>query len=333
MSKNTIIAIAEQAGVSPATVSRALNNQPGVGERKRREIVALAAKLNYTPNVIARSLQGKRTNTVAYVVDISNRPAADLLFKDFITVLADQCAHYGMDLLIHPSVSIDASGDGLARMIRSGRADGLIIADTRLDDPRLRFLLGQPMPFIAFGRSGIDAQYPYVDIDGEWGIYTATTHLVERGHQRIAYLGLPIDYTYALHRRAGYQRALRDHGLHADPALYTVISNESEAREAVRVLFELPEPPTAFVAASDLLAIYAMAVATQRGLRAGVDYAITGFDDLPLAMHTSTPLTTMRQPFNQVCDQLIALLARVMNNEDGPRQILLRPDLIVRESS
>src|SRR6266540_1542907 len=105
MSKRTIIEIADRVGVSPASVSRALNNLPGVSADKRRQILAVAEELNYHPNAIARSLQGQRTNTVAYVADVSNRPAADLLFKDFITVLADRCARYGMDLLIHASMT------------------------------------------------------------------------------------------------------------------------------------------------------------------------------------------------------------------------------------
>jgi LacI family transcriptional regulator len=333
MSKSTIVAIAEQAGVSTATVSRALNNMPGVGEETRRRILALAAELNYYPNVIARSLQGKRTNTVAYVADVSNRPAADLLFKDFITILADRCARYGMDLLIHPATTIDADHLAVARILRSGRADGIILADTRQHDPRLIYLIEQRLPFIAFGRSEIASDYAYVDIDGEWGIFTATSHLVARGHRRVAYLSLPFDYSYAIHRHAGYLRALQESGLVYDPALLTVVSNETETREAMTYLLDLPSPPTALVAASDLLAIYAMSVAAQRGLHAGRDYAITGFDDLPLAAHTSTPLTTMRQPFDLVCDELIALLYRVMHNEPGPHQILLRPELIVRGSS
>lgn len=333
MSKSTIIAIAERVGVSTATVSRALNNMPGVGEARRREILAVAAELRYYPNAIARSLQGQRTHTVAYLADVSNRPAADLLFKDFITVLADRCARYGMDLLIHPASSGGGSMDDVDRLLRSGRADGLILADTRLDDRRLRYLLHHRLPFIAFGRSDVTGDYPYVDIDGEHGIHLATSHLLDRGHRRIAYLGLPLDYAYSVHRQRGYGRALRERGIADDPRLQVELTNESEARGAMAALLDRDEPPTAFVAASDLLAIYAMSAATQRGLVAGRDYAITGFDDLPLVAHTAPPLTTVRQPFDAACDELIALLARVLDNTDGPRQVLLRPELVVRESS
>lgn len=334
MSKRTIIEIAERVGVSPATVSRALNNVPGVSPEKRRQIVATAEELNYHPNAIARSLQGQRTNTVAYVADVSNRPAADLLFKDFITVLADRCAGYGMDLLIHrPTTGGEPMGD-FARILRTGRADGLILADTRLQDERVRYLTEQRLRFIAFGRTNLEIDHPYVDVDGEWGIYAATSHLIERGHRRIAFLGLPLDYSYGVHRRDGYLRALREHDLPLNPAHLVVgLTNETDARLAMDRLLSLPGQPTAFVAAGDLLAIHAMSVAGKRGMVAGRDYGITGFDDLPLAAHTTPPLTTMRQPFERVCDELIAMLARVLADEPGERHVLLRPDLIVRGSS
>lgn len=334
MSKRTIIEIAERVGVSPASVSRALNNLPGVNPEKRQQIMAVAADLNYHPNAIARSLQGQRTNTVAYVADVGSRPAADLLFKDFITVLADRCARYGMDLLIHPATNGAEQLGDVGRLLRSGRADGLIIADTRQHDPRVRLLAEQGLCFIAFGRSNLGVDYPYVDVDGELGVYTATHHLIERGHRRVAFLGMPLDYSYAQHRRDGYLRAMREFGLPVDPALCILtLANESDARACMESLLALAEPPSAFVAASDMLAIYAMSVAGKHGLQAGRDYAIIGFDDLPLAAHTAPPLTTMQQPFDQVCDELIAMLARVLQAEPGPRHVLLPPRLIVRETT
>src|SRR2546422_4103938 len=98
MTKRTIVAIAERVGVSPATVSRALNNLPGVSPDKRRQILTVAEELDYHPNAIARSLQGQRTNALAYLVDATSRSDGDLFFfKDFITVLADRCVRHGMD--------------------------------------------------------------------------------------------------------------------------------------------------------------------------------------------------------------------------------------------
>jgi LacI family transcriptional regulator len=335
MKKRTIVEIADRVGVSPATVSRALNRAPGVSEDKRRQILAVASELEYYPNAIARSLQGQRTNTIAYIADIGNRSAADLFFfKDFITVLANTCGHHGLDLLIHPAMMGDPRMGDIGKLLRSGRVDGLILADVQQNDQRVRYLLDQQACFATFGRCDIDEHTASVDVDGEWGIYTVTSHLITRGHRNIAFLGLPPEYCCATHRRDGYYRALCEHDLPFNPAYVTAgLTNETEARAAVERLLALPEPPTAFVAASDMLAIYTMSVATQHGLRASRDYAVTGFDDLPLAAHTDPPLTTIRQPLAQVCEALIQIVTRRLSSQPGLDHALLQPELVVRASS
>jgi LacI family transcriptional regulator len=335
MAKRTIIEIADRVGVSPATVSRALNNVPGVSSDKRRQILSVAAELNYHPNAIARSLQGQRTNTLAYVAEVNDRPTTDLFFfKDFITALAECCVNYGMDLLIHPVRDDDGSMNDITRALRSGRADGLILTDIRRDDPRVRFLLDQQLPFITFGRTEVGRPFAYVDVDGEGGIYAATRHLIERGHRRIGFLGLPMEYSCAMDRYAGYVRALSASGLPLTPDFVAQnLTNQTDARVAMERLLALPAPPTAFVAASDMLAIMAISVAAQHGFTAGRDYAITGFDDLPLAAHTSPALTTIRQPLQQVCDELIARLVGIITGDGATSSIVLQPELIVREST
>jgi DNA-binding LacI/PurR family transcriptional regulator len=335
MAKRTIIEIADRVGVSPATVSRALNNVPGVSSDRRRQILAVAEELNYHPNAIARSLQGRRTNTLAYVADVGDWASADLFFfKDFITALAERCAGYGLDLLIHPATRRDGLMHDAERMLGSGRADGLILADIRQVDPRVAFLLDHQLPFVAFGRSSIRKPYTYVDVDGEWGIYVATRHLIERGHRQIGFLGLPLEFNCAADRYAGYLRALHEYGLLADPEyIAQELTNETETRAAVSLMLDLPSPPSAFVAASDMVAISAITYAAQCGLRAGSDYAITGFDDLPLAAHTSPPLTTVRQPMRLICNELITRLVALVGGDSSVGSVLLRPELIVRESS
>lgn len=335
MTKRTIITIAERVGVSPATVSRALNNLPGVSADKRRRILAMAAELDYHPNVIARSLQGQRTNTVAYVADVRRLPVADLFFfKDFITALAEQCAVQGLDLLIHPRVQVDGALGELGRLVRSGRADGLIVSDVRHGDERVQYLVEQGLPFVAFGRSRDGWVHASVDVDGVWGLRAATRHLFERGHRRIAFLGLPMVYCCATDRYDGYVQAFGERGLMPDPALVaTGLAHESDVRVAMERLLALPDAPTAFAAASDQIAMYAMGVAAQHGFQAGLDYAITGFDDLPMAAHTSPPLSTMRQPFPLVAQALIGLLAGAIDGRESGQGVVLLPELVVRGSS
>jgi DNA-binding LacI/PurR family transcriptional regulator len=335
MAKPTIIDIARKAGVGVGTASRALNGAPDVSPATRERVLAAAAALDYHPSAVARRLQGSRSDVVVYVPEASDQPAGDMQFKDFVTVLARSCAHYGLDLLIHPLRDGGDQGAELVRLLRERRADGIILADTRIADRRVTYLAEQHLPFVAFGRTRSTDTYAYVDLDSQAGTYAATTHVIERGHRRIAFLGLPLIYSYAQYRLDGYRQALAVHGLPIDPVLIHVdLGTETRTREVVRQLLLMPAPPSAIAAASDLLAIYAMRAVEDFGFQPGRDIAFVGFDDLLLAAHTRPTLTTVRQPFDLICDLLITTLVGVI--EDDPqvqRQHLVQPTLIIRQSS
>lgn len=335
MNRRTLVEIADQLNVSIATVSRALNDAPGVSRERRDQVLALARQLGYFPNASARRLQGQRVNTLCYAVDVDTRPSADLFFfKDFITVLAARCARRNLDLLIHVvSQEIDTIGD-IERLLRSGRADGVILSDARTDDERVRRLDALGLPFVMFGRCPEVPHHPWVDTDGRAGIRRATEHLIALGHRRVALLGLPHSYSCSLDRAQGYYDALEAAGIALDPSyVVTDLHDSGETRAAMNQLLALPERPTAFVATSDMIALQATIAASQQGLRAGSDYAITGFDDLPVVEHAVPALTSMRQPLEKICDMLITILLQVLDGETGEHQVLFEPELIVRESS
>lgn len=335
MAKPTIIDIARRAGVGVGTASRALNNAPDVSPATRERVLAAAAALNYHPSAVARRLQGRRSGAIAYVPEVGDQPAGDMQFKDFITVLARSCARHNLDLLIHPLRSADDYQVSFAQLLRGNRADGLILADIRAADDRISYLADQHLPFVAFGRTGGVGNYPYVDLDSQAGSEASVRHLIAAGHRRIAFLGLPLAYSFAQHRRDGYRNALATGAIAFDGALeVNDLDAETETREAVRRLLQLPAPPSAIAAASDLLAIYAMRAIEDAGFRPGRDIAVVGFDDLPLAAHTRPTLTTVRQPFDLICDLLITTLLGIIENDPQvPRQSLVQPELVVRESS
>jgi DNA-binding LacI/PurR family transcriptional regulator len=298
-------------------------------------VLAAAAELNYHPSAVARRLQGQRSDVIAYMPEVGDQPAGDMQFKDFIAVLARSCARHGLDLLIHPLRDDEDYRSDFAQLVRGRRADGLILADIRDQDERVAYLAAEGLPFVAFGRTSLAIDYAYVDLDSQAGTFASTSHLIGSGHHHIAFLGLSQAYTYAQHRFDGYRQALAAAGLPLDANLAaTDLSTETETRTATRRLLAAPNPPSAIVAASDLLAIYAMRAIEDVGLVPGRDIAIVGFDDLPLAAHTRPSLTTVRQPFDLICDQLIATLRGVIEGDTSlPRQSLVQPELIVRESS
>lgn len=335
MSKATIVDIAKRAGVGVGTASRALNNAPEVSAATRERVLAAAAELNYQPSALARRFQGQRSGVVAFMPEVGEQPAGDMQFKDFIAVLARSCARHDLDLLISPLRSGGDYRAQFAQLIRGRRADGVILADTRVHDERVAYLAAEKLPFVTFGRTTIGRDYPYVDLDSQAGTVAAVNHLLARGHRRIAYLGMPLAYSYAHHRREGYLAALAGAGIALDPALVCDdLHAETETRAAVAALLQHTPRPTAIAAASDLLAIYAMRAAEDVGVFPGNDLAIVGFDDLPLAAHTRPALTTVRQPFDQICDRLIETLIGVIEGDPTvPRQTLITPELIQRHSS
>ncbi|NJN16832.1 MAG: LacI family transcriptional regulator [Oscillochloris sp.] len=336
MPKVTIIDIARRAGVGVGTASRALNNSPDVRPATRERVMAAAVELNYHPSAVARRLQGRRSSVIAFVHEVGDEPAGDMHFKDFISVLARSCARQDLDLLIHPIRDGDEEfRQSFVRLLRGGRADGLILADTREDDLRIAFLSSEDLPFVAFGRTRSAIDYPYVDLDSQAGSLEAVTHLIEQGRRRIGFIGLPLHYNFAQHRFAGYQQALESYGLKVDPQLVsTNLHTETETRAAVQAMLNRSNRPDAIAAATDLLAIYALRAIEDAGLIPGRDVAVVGFDDLPLAAHTRPSLTTVRQPFDLICDLLISTLIGVIEDDSNiPRQALVRPTLVVRESS
>lgn len=335
MSKATIIDIARHAQVGVGTASRALNNAPDVSPATRARVLAAAAELNYQPSALARRFQGQRSGVIAFMPEVGDQPAGDMQFKDFIAVLARSCARHDLDLLIRP-----LRGDGdfraqFAQLIRGRRADGIILADTKVEDERIGYLAAEGLPFVAFGRTGSALGYPYVDLDSQAGMFAAVSHLVAGGHTRIAFLGMPLAYSFAHHRYEGYLQGLAAAGLahHAELVLND-LNDETATRVAIARLLQQSVRPTAIAAASDLLAIYAMRAIEDLGLRPGRDLAVVGFDDLPLAAHTRPALTTVRQPFDQICDRLITTLLGVIAGDPAvAQQSLIAPELIIRQSS
>jgi DNA-binding LacI/PurR family transcriptional regulator len=192
-------------------------------------------------------------------------------------------------------------------------------------------------PFVSFGRANDSWDFPYVDVDGQVGIALTVNHLLERSHERIAFLGWPEGSLSGDSRLEGYQKALEAAGIRPrSDWLIRTQNTVSDGFAGAKQLFGRPEKirPTAIVCASDMMAIGAMSCAESEGLRIGVDVAVTGFDDHPLTEFLRPPLTTLHQPIDELAQQIVQLLiAEIGKNSIAERQILLAPTLIVRESS
>lgn len=350
----TIFDIAKKAGVSITTVSRALNGYSDVNEKTRKRVMEIAGELNYYPSAAARSLQGKKTNTIAFAPRLHEHIEAEPFFKEFIGVLAMVCLEHDLSLLVTVADSPQNTTEVYRELAGTGRVDGIILSDVKPEDERVELLKELGTPFAAFGRTSDFASfsYPFVDVDGAAGIEKIVSYLYHQGHRRIGYVNGLFKTSCALHRYGGYQEALNKYGLEENRHLVLGdLEDQAEIKEAVFKLLDLAEEerPTAIVASNDWLALNVLYALEQRGVSVGSNpgqVAVTGFDDLPFASYLHPALTTVRQPLELVCNVLLNLLGLFKNKDEanfsqaepkqvwlGPKQVLLHPELIVRDSA
>jgi len=285
----------------------------------------------------ARNLRTQRSRMLGYSWAPSPPDQANPILDAFLQGMMEAAERASYHVLPFSHRQVTEHIATYRELLGTGRGDGFILSSVELNDPRIIFLLEQNVPFVAFGRSNPEWNYSYVDVDGAAGTRMATEHLLERGHRHIAALAWSPSSRVGNDRLSGYLSALDTAGISIEP--------EWIARGEGRVAFghaatarwlELPvqQRPTAVVAFSDAMAIGAMRAAQERGLRVGTDFAVTGFDDAPMAQYLTPALTTVRQPIRAVGQQvisiLVSLLAGVRPAED---RVVLQPQLIVRESS
>jgi LacI family transcriptional regulator len=332
----TLKDLATELGLSITTVSRALAGYGDVAEATRQRVLQAAQEMGYVPDVTARRLQKGRTDTIGFVIPTFGPRFSDPYFSELLAGIGNAAARHNFDLLVSTRPPDTPEEDAAYRRMSEGRlADGLLLVRTRVRDRRLAFLAEIGFPFVAFGRSDLEVDFPYVDEDGFRGFELAGQHLIDLGHRRLAFIAAPENLMFSKYRRAGLEAVLQHNSLSLPPELCIVSDlTQQGGFEAMNQLLDLSPPPTAVVACNDLMALGAISAAQARSLVVGRDVAVVGFDDIPLAQYSHPPLTTVRQPIydigRQVCDMLICLIE---GEELTERHILLEPALVVRESS
>lgn len=336
----TIKDLAEQLDLSVSTVSKALNDYPHVAEETRQRVLALAEELGYRPSITARGLQAQQTHLIAYSWRLLPAEQFSPILNRFIDVMGTAAVAAGYHLLAFPTSSDQAELDAYQDLVRTRRVDGIVLSATNENDPRVAYLSKADLPFVAFGQAGAGWDYPWVDVDGRAGVGRAVEHLVQLGHRRIGFIAWPrSSLTCGADRYQGYVEALDRAGLSFDPTLVVRAEHaEPAGRHAMASLLDLPaeQRPTAIVAISDLLAIGAMNEAQDRGLVVARDLSVVGFDDAPMVKYLRPPLTTIRQPVDEVGELVVQQLLAVISDTslaENERHILLKPELIVRAST
>lgn len=326
--------IARLAGVSTATVSRALNGSELINEETRQRIMELARSLNYTINLGAKNLRSGHSSTIGVVIpyNANNRQSiSDPFFLAMLGSLADALTDKQYDLLLS---RVDSDHlDNIAALYDSGRVGGIIMIGQWGHHDQLNELARRKLPFVAWGAQLPHQLYCSVGSDNQSGGQLATEHLLSLGHKKIAFMGdkaLPEPEK----RHAGYLKALRKAGHKADAGLY--INSSFAPLDAQRAMREhLDRFGLNFdglVAASDIVAIGAMGVLRERGYRIPEDVSVVGYDDVEPAAHSFPPLTTIRQPLDLGGVELVRCLMQVMSGKQ-PASQLLPTQLVLRAST
>ena len=333
----TIKDVAAKAGVAYQTVSKVIHGQAHVLPETEARVQEAVRELGYKPNHNARNLRAQRSRMIGYSWSSSETEQPNHILHMFLTSMVSEAELAGYHLLPFPYREGEDQVAGYRELIDSGRVDAFVITSVNYDDPRANFLVEQNFPFVAFGRSGTHDTFPYVDVDGAAGLRMATEHLIAGGYRRIAALAWRETSRTGNDRLSGYVEALRAAGLEANSDLIARGDWKFESgyeATAHWLTWSLEQRPTAIVAVSDIMAIGAVHAAQARGLTVGRDIAVVGFDDIPMAEYIQPPLTSMRQPIREAGRKCVEMLVALLEGRaPSERHILLKPELIVRQSS
>jgi LacI family transcriptional regulator, galactose operon repressor len=332
----TIRDLAEKLNLSITTVSRALDGYSDVAEDTRNRVIQAAHALGYEPSYAARQLRRKRTDTVGYILPSSSPQFSDPFYVNFLTGLCDEVASQHLDLLVTSCPpNSEKEQEQYQRWVQSRRVDGIVLNRTRVTDWRVEYLSQYEIPFVSLGKGETDAQYPYIDVLDTTGFRKLVTHMVEKGHHRIAFIGASAELIVHLNRLAGYQQGLEAAHIPFDPDLVRQGDmTEQGGYQVALELLGLSHPPTAILGCNDLTALGILQAAKEKGKYVGTELAIAGYDGIKETEFTNPPLTTLYQPTYEIARKLAGMLLQLIEGESLlETKVTIEPELVIRPST
>ncbi|BCL25295.1 LacI family DNA-binding transcriptional regulator [Streptomyces aurantiacus] len=340
----TLEDVAREAGVSRATVSRVVNGVRNVDPAIQETVREAISRTGYAPNQAARSLVTRRTETVALVMsgagDVSeeeqNAFAARVLGDPFFGRVVSGVVGQLRPRSMHPVLMFaetDEARREVVTYLRQGSADGALVVSTHADDPLPALLADAGLPAVLFARPSRPVALSYVDLAHRDGGRLAAEHLLGRGCRRIVTVSGPLGVPASQERLAGFRDTMARHGHAYVPLVQGGFTVDSGMAAMTRLLAEHPDVDGVF-AANDLMAQGICQVLRERGHRVPHDVAVVGFDDSSVAVTCRPPLTTVRQPVEDMAAAMARLLAEhIRGVRTEPASVIFDPELVVRESA
>ncbi len=325
-----MIDVARAAGVSHSTVSRVLNGRPHIKEETRRRVQAAVDSLGYVANLPARRLAGGRLGAIGLVVlDLESS-----YITEIVRAVDASLADAGLDLMLCTTHRREQRENSYVAQLSLGLVDGLIVLLPRDSDRYAKDLAKQEFPFVLLDHGGSPLANSLA-ADHMAGANLAVDHLVALGHRRIACITGDLDIDAGRDRLTAFQQSVTRHGLDADSDL--IVEGDflvDGGYRAAGQLLDLPDRPTAVFASSDTAAFGVLRLARERGLDVPGDLSVVGFDDIPEAMTSDPPLTTIRQPLAEMGRRAVQLLLEKIDEPDRTvSHVRLPVELVVRQST
>lgn len=325
--------IAERAGVSMMTVSKAMRDVKDVSPATRERIRKLAAEMGYTPDSVAQGLRNRNTRLLGLVISAVTNP----VFARVMMAIEEQAHELHYAILFAQSLNVVEREEEVIRHLLSRRVEGLFITPVYRMEPTAPIyeeLRRRGTPVVLLGpRAPFCQGFVNVETDDSTASYTATQHLLELGHRRIAYLAGPAAVPSAQERIEGYRRALREASIEIDDRLiFNAGSTIEEGEKAALQLLNEAPGATAVQAVNDMVAIGAANVFLNQGLQIPRDLSMVGFGNILVAEHFRVPLTTIRQPKLRLGSAAMDSMVRLMRGET-PASKRLPAEIIVRAST
>ncbi len=325
-------AIAEIAGVSPATVSRVFHSPHLVDTKTRNRILNIAEEHQYVYNATAANLSSKQSTIIGVLLPHANRS----FFGTSLIAIQDKAQENGYAVIIGNTKYNKNTEKLLIKQFMQHQVAGMILTGCHPEnEDYIHGLIDKGIPCVFTWETFRSGNFSYVGFDNHSAAYRMTEYLIELGHRSIGLLIGPYLKSSRIKARfEGYKAALRKHKITFNNSLViTRVPSLVEGKEAARRLIELPDRPTAIFAASDSLAIGALTAVKDKGLKVPDDISVAGFDNVEFASHCDPPLTTVQVPALDMGHRAIeALLDMIRSGAKEVRRYDLETDLIVRES-
>jgi len=288
----TIHDVAKKAGVAPITVSRVINNSGYVSDAMRERVNASIDELGYVPNVLARSLKSKRTNTIALIfTDITN-PFFNILARG----VEDTAHNSGYNVFFCNTDEDQEKENTYIELVLQKQVDGILLVPASLNSKSVDMIQGQDTPLVILDRRCPDKKVDIVRGDSFGGAFQLTELLINLGHKHISIIGGPMEVSTAEDRMAGYRKAMRAHGLEDYIDFHYGKFTQVCGKEITHKIFRRDFKPTAIFAANNLIAIGTLAALYELGLKVPEDVAVVSFDEVPETLNPIPSLTVVNQP-------------------------------------